>query len=154
MTKVKTISDIASEKREGDNSTFEFDKQQKSILAERKEEAVKNEIASDEFIVNEFKTNPEVRKGSLDIAHDIKLSFPNWFTVNQIVKKFKEDVPSAARKIEVLMLLELCVGKVEKGKPLFKIDLDKKVQKILLKEKIAEKEGELLFLKEKLVNLN
>ena len=88
------------------------------------------------------------------MAFQILTDFPNWFKVSQLIKKYKTSQVDVAKKLEMLMLFNLCVGKVVKNQGTFKIDLSQKVQRDLLLQQIAEKEGEILFLKEKLSSLN
>lgn len=108
----------------------------------------------DKKIVEEFVKNPEMKKQAGVLAFEIQKEFSNWFSVPQIVKKFKTDIPEASRKIEMLMLFNYCIGKVEKGKPFFKIDIDHRAQRSLIMEEIAEYEGKILVLKEKLGKLD
>lgn len=111
-------------------------------------------LEEDTQLVDEFIKNPENKKKAGEIAFQIQQDFPNWFRVPQIVKKYKTSTIEASKKIEMLMLFKVCVGKVEKNQPLFKIDLTQKVQRNLILEEIAQKEGEILFLKEKLSSLD
>lgn len=108
----------------------------------------------DNSVVNEFINNKTNKEAALLSAHQIQKEFGNWFTVPQLIKKFKIDKPNAAAKIEMLMLFNICIGKVEKKIPYFKIDIDQRTQRKLISEEILIKEGEILFLKEKLSKLN
>ena len=111
-------------------------------------------LEEDKKLVEIFTKNPEMRKKAGEMAYQIAQEFPNWFKIPQLVKKYKTTTEEAAKKIEMLMLFHLCVGKVVKNVPLFKIDLSQKTQRTLILEEIAQKEGEILFLKEKLVKLD
>lgn len=111
-------------------------------------------IEEDKKTVEEFLKNPEMKKQAGVLAFQIQKEFSNWFTVQQVTKKFQTDLPEASRRIEMLMLFNYCVGKVEKGKPFFKIDIDHRAQRQLILDEIAEYEGKILFLKEKLGKLD
>ena len=108
----------------------------------------------DKILLKDFLANKENKKAAGEVAFQIQKEFPGWFRVPQLVKLFNVTTDQVAKQIEVLMLFNFCVGKVEKKIPLFKIDLDRKVQRTLLLEQIAEKEGEVLFLKKKLSDLD
>ncbi len=112
------------------------------------------QIEKDKKAIETFLNHPENKKRAGEMAFQISKDFPNWFKVDQLVKKYKTTTTEAAKRVETLMLFKLCVGKVEKNKALFKIDLSQKVQRTLILEEIAQKEGEILFLKEKLSKLN
>jgi hypothetical protein len=120
-------------------------------------EVVKDSIKSFEETkqeVDSFLNDPEHKKKAVEIAYQIKEQLPNWFTIPKVVKKFKTVTEEAAKKIEMLMLFNICIAKVEKDIPYFKIDLDHRTQRELLSKQIEEKEGEILFLKEKLSRLD
>jgi hypothetical protein len=104
--------------------------------------------------IEAFLKNPENKLQMAKSAKLIQESYSNWFSVPQIVKIFKVTTAEAAKKLEMLMLFNMCVGKVDKGKPFFKIDINQRTQRTLLIEEIAETEAKLAILKEKLVNLN
>lgn len=135
----------------------------KKIIKEKKilkfnEEVIKTELSdevkkSEEEVAN-FIKDPENRQRAIQLAFQIQQELPHWFYIPKLVKTFKVDQPEAARQIEMLMLFKMCVGRVEKGKPLFKIDLDHKEQRRLILELIDQKKGEILFLQEKLAKLN
>ena len=108
----------------------------------------------DKITIAEFLANPDNKKAAAAIAFQIQKAFPGWFKMPRLVKLFDTSTDQAAKQIEMLMLFNLCIGKVEKKVPSFKIDLDRKVQRTLLLEQIAEKEGEILFLKKKLSDLD
>lgn len=112
------------------------------------------EGASDKEVLDAFIQNPEMKKQAGTLAFEIQKEFTNWFSIPQIVKKFQTETTEAAKKIEMLMLFNYCIGKVEKGKPFFKIDIDHRAQRRLIMEEIAEYEGKILFLKEKLGKLD
>lgn len=112
------------------------------------------ENASDKEILDAFINNPEMKKQAGTLAFEIQKEFTNWFSIPQIVKKFQTETTEAAKKIEMLILFNYCIGKVEKGKPFFKIDIDHRAQRRLIMEEIAEYEGKILFLKEKLGKLD
>lgn len=105
-------------------------------------------------IVDAFIKNPEMKKQAGILAFEIQKEFSNWFSIPQLIKKFKTNTVEAAKKIEMLMLFNYCIGKVEKGKPFFKIDIDHRAQRSLIMNEIAEYEGKILFLKEKLGKLD
>ena len=111
-------------------------------------------LEEDKVTVKEFISNSENKKAAGAVAFQIQRAFPGWFKIPQLVKLFDTSTDQAAKQIEMLMLFNLCIGKVEKKVPSFKIDLDRKVQRSLLLEQIAEKEGDVLFLKKKLANLD
>lgn len=111
-------------------------------------------VEDDKKVVDEFVKNPENKKKAGEMAFQIKQDFPNWFKVSQLVKKYKVTTADVAKKLEMLMLFKMCVGKVTKGVGSFKIDLDQRVQRELILQEIAQKEGEILFLKEKLSTLD
>ncbi len=117
-------------------------------------EVKSEEIKTSEKEVADFIKDPENRKRAINLAFQIQQELPHWFQVPKVVKTFKIDLPEAAKQIEMLMLFKMCVGRVEKGKPLFKIDLDHKEQRRLILESIEQKKGEILFLQEKLAKLN
>ena len=104
--------------------------------------------------VEEFVNNKENKQKATTLAYQISQEYSNWFSVPQLLKKFKVTIPEAASQIEMLMLFNVCIGKVEKGKPYFKIDLTQKAQRQLILDEIAVSEGKVLFLKEKLAKLN
>lgn len=112
------------------------------------------ETSSDKEVLDAFINNPEMKKQAGTLAFEIQKEFTNWFSIPQIVKKFKTDTAEAAKKIEMLMLFNYCIGKVEKGKPFFRIDIDHRAQRRLIMDEIAEYEGKILFLKEKLGKLD
>ena len=108
----------------------------------------------DTKLVEAFVKDKENKKRAGEMAFQILTDFPNWFKVSQLVKKYKTSQEEVAKKLEMLMLFNLCVGKVVKNQGLFKIDLTQKVQRDLILQQISEKEGEILFLKEKLSKLD
>ena len=112
------------------------------------------EPIKDDIILKEFIENKENKQKANILAYQINQEFSNWFSMPQLLKKFKVDLPTAANQIEMLMLFNVCIGKVEKNKPFFKIDLDQRAQRKLLLDEIAIYEGRVLFLKEKLSKLN
>lgn len=122
-------------------------------------EAVKGDekestLDSDKKVVDDFINDPENRKRFAQLAFQIQKEFTGWFTIPKIVKTFDTTTTESAKQIEMLMLLKYCVGKVEKSIPYFKIDMTLKVQRELLLEEIADHEGQIKFLKEKLSKLN
>ena len=112
------------------------------------------ENADDKEVLDAFIKNPEMKKQAGALAFEIQKEFTNWFSIPQVVKKFQTETAEAAKKIEMLMLFNYCIGKVEKGKPFFKIDIDHRAQRRLIMEEIAEHEGKILFLREKLGKLD
>lgn len=78
-----------------------------------------SQTEQDKKTVDEFLQNPEMKKQAGVLAFQIQKEFSNWFSVQQITKKFKTDLAEASRRIEMLMLFNYCIGKVEKGKPFF-----------------------------------
>lgn len=113
-----------------------------------------NNLKTNKALVEEFKTNPQVKDMANRLAFQISQEFPNWFTIPRLVKKFKVDTAEAARQIEMLMLFHLCVGKTEKNILYLRIDIAQKTRRELLLKQIEEKEGEISFLKQKLSELN
>lgn len=108
---------------------------------------------TDQEVVNEFLSNKENKILAAEMGQQIKKDFPNWFSVTKLVKKFKLTTAEAMQKIEILMMFNMCVGKVERNIPYFRIDLDQRVQREVLSRQIEEKEKELINLKEKLSKL-
>lgn len=158
------IDPISAENKARINKSFEDNKSDlRRALSEPNPpmplDSTKGEIVplsdvSDKDIVEAFTKDPEMKKQANISAFAIQKEFTNWFSIQQLVKKFKTSVPEAAKQIEMLMLFNVCVGKVEKGKAFFKIDISQRAQRSLILEQIAEKEGEILFLKEKLGKLD
>lgn len=83
-------------------------------------------LKKDKKVIEEFKTDPEKREIALVLAHQIQKEFTGWFTIPKLIEVFSVDTVEASKKLEMLMLLNFCVGKVEKRIPYFKIDLDLK----------------------------
>lgn len=110
--------------------------------------------AQNEEVRKAFLENKENKQRAANLAYQIKQELTNWFSIPQLIKKFKTTEAEAAKQIEMLMLFNVCIGKVEKNKPYFKIDLDQRTQRTLLMEEIAFHEGKISFLKEKLTKLN
>mgnify|MGYP003402682236 FL=1 len=108
---------------------------------------------TDKEVVEQFLSNKENKILSAEIGQQIKEVFPNWFNVAKLVKKFKLSTAEAMQKIEILMMFNMCVGKVEKNIPYFRIDLDQRVQREILDRQIQAKEKEIAILKEKLTKL-
>lgn len=108
---------------------------------------------TDKEVVEQFLSNKENKILSAEIGQQIKEVFPNWFNVAKLVKKFKLSTAEAMQKIEILMMFNMCVGKVEKNIPYFRIDLDQRVQREILDRQIQAKEKEIAILKEKLAKL-
>lgn len=111
-------------------------------------------LAEDKRVVDEFKSNPENRKRATELAFSIQNELKGWFTVADVLKIFNINQEEAAKQLEMLLIMNICVAKVKKSVPYFKIDLDNRTQRQLLLDEIAVKEGEIAFLKEKLVKLD
>jgi len=108
---------------------------------------------TEQELLQDFLSNPENRQQAVEIAAQIKKVFPNWFIIPKLSKKFNVTTQEAAKKIELLVLFNLCATKVEKGILQIRIDLDQRTQREILNREIEEKEKELKFLKEKLAKL-
>lgn len=108
----------------------------------------------DKVTIEEFIANPDNKKAAAEVAFQIQKDYQGWFSIPKLIKRYKVSQEEMAKQIEVLMLFGLCVGKVKDNKPLFRIDLDNKVQRQILTGEISKKEKEIAFLKEKLSKLN
>ncbi len=100
--------------------------------------------------IESFLSNKENKQKAAEIAHQIQSHFSGWFTIPRIVEKFEVETLEAAKRVEALMMFDMCVGKVEKNIAMFKIDLDHKTQRELLLEEIKETKAKLSSLLEKL----
>lgn len=129
--------------------------EEKALTAAMKErvEEIDQILAQNKAVVDAFVNDPIKRSGAVELAYQIQRDFPEWFTVTSTLLFYKTSQAEMAAKIELLMLFNLCTGKVEDNVPYFHIDIDHKIMRQLIKDEIAVKEGEVLFLKEKLSKL-
>ena len=90
--------------------------------------------AEEEFM--ETVRNPEVRANALQWANLINERFHgNWFTIEKIQKKTAlKDINKVAQVLNVLIFMDMCHGKTERGVKQFKIILNQKDKIELLRE--------------------
>lgn len=111
-------------------------------------------LKENEKTVKEFIGNSENRIKAGEAAFRIQQEFIGWFTIDELIEKFDMDKQTINIQLNMLMLFNMCIGRVKSSIPSFKIDLSKRVQRSLISEQISDYETKIKLLKEKLVKLD
>lgn len=119
------------------------------------ETVINDRPMTDEEVVKDFISKPENKEMAINLANQIKKEMgDNWFPVSKFLKVFKSGTDEARAKFIVLGAFNLVAYKEVKNKQYYKIDMDKKSQRIALLNDIAFHEAQLKILKQKLSNLD
>ncbi len=119
-------------------------------------ESLENEsLEKDKKTITAFISDPENKRMAMELAHQIAKEIGYvWFQAKKLKKLFKNDDKQIAAKLTVLGAFKLCAYRQEKDIQWYKIDIDQRIQRVLVQQEIEFHTAQIEILKEKLTTLN
>lgn len=110
---------------------------------------------TEEYKIRRYMANKDNRKMLLSLASHIdSLMRSNWFTLDKLVKKSKEDKNDLNDRLALLILMGLCKYHVGEKEVKYKIVLEPEQRKYMIEENIKEMQEKIDSYKEELERID